>query len=411
MHTICHNKPKIPHTLCQICVHLLRGMAHAIFIYPHLTMKFSRLLFIVFLMIVVGGVWFFLPKSEKVGKVPEERKNVPVMVTTAVEQDVPIWLSGLGTVHAFNKVTIRPRVSGVLDKVDFTEGQIVKAGDVLATIDPRPYQSLLAQATAKAGQTAAQLDNANKESERTGNLVKSGAESRQLLDQLQANVAQLTAQQQADTAAVEAAQLNLDFTTVKAPIAGRTGIRLIDQGNLVTASQEGGLVVISQFQPISVIFTLAQDNLPVIRKRMLGDSSNLVVQALDDNGETLAEGTLALIDNEIDISSGTLKLKATFLNSDQVLWPGQFLNARLLVETRKKAVVVPTQAISSGLNGPFVYHVKDDQTVEPKDVKLGPQVDGVTLIEDGLKPGEKIVLEGQNKLKPGAHISIQSSKS
>lgn len=373
-------------------------------------MKFSRLLVLFLLIVAVGLAWYFFPRAEKNAKAPEGKKTVAVTVVDAAAQDVPIWLTGLGTVQAFNKVTVRPRVSGVLDKIHFTEGQLVKEGDVLATIDPRPYQAMLSQAKAKAAQTAAQLSNANKELERTGTLVKTGAASRQLLDQLEANVAQFTAQQQADAAALEAAQLDLDFTTVKAPIAGRTGVRLIDQGNLVTASQDSGLVVISQFQPISVIFTLPQDSLPAIRKRMLENPAELTVQAMSNEGQVLGEGRLALIDNEIDVNSGTLKMKATFPNNDQALWPGQFLNARVLVEMRKQAVVTPTQVITAGLDGPFVYRVKPDLTVEPRNVKLGPQVGEITLIEEGLQPGEQVVLEGQSKLQPGARISIQPSK-
>jgi len=227
---------------------------------------------------------------------------------------------------------------------------------------------------------------------------------------MEATVAQFSAQEQADEAAIQAAQLNLDFTTVKAPITGRTGLRLIDKGNLVTTNQESGLVVISQLQPISVIFTLPQNNLPAIQKRISQDPSEATVQALTDDGKVLAEGKLSLIDNEIDTSSGTLKLKATFPNSDMALWPGQFLSSRLLVETRKQVLVIPTQAISAGLDGQFVYRVKDDHTVEPRNVKTGPQVEGITIIEEGLETGESIVLDGQSKLQPGSSVSTQSPK-
>ncbi len=385
-------------------------MVQPVFIYPRLTMKFNRLFFLLLFAVGIFLAWRFLPKTGRAVKAREGERSVPVTVVAAADRDVPIWLSGIGTVQAYNKVTIRPRVSGVLDRINFTEGDLVKEGDVLAVIDPRPYESLFAQAQAKVAQTAAQLANANKEVERIGQLVKSGAASRQLLDQLEASVAQFAAQEQADIAARQAAQLDLDFTTVKSPISGRTGVRLIDQGNLVTASQDGGLVVVSQFQPISVAFTLPQDSLPVIRKRMLEEPAGLTVQALTDDGRVLAEGKLALIDNEIDVSSGTLKLKATFPNSDQALWPGQFLSARVLVETRRQAVVVPTQVIKAGLDGPFVYRVKPDQTVEARNVKPGPRVDDITVIEDGLKTGDEIVLDGQSKLEPGARIAIQPSK-
>lgn len=374
-------------------------------------MKFHRILLLVLLVPCGLIAWYFLPLSsgKKVSKAPEGKRPVPVTTVTAATRDVPIWLTGLGTVQAYNKVTIRPRVSGVLDKVNFTEGQMVKEGDVLAVIDPRPYESLLAQAKAKVAQTQALLGNARQALDRVSSLVKTGAESRQVADQLEANVAQFLAQEQADTAAVEAAQLNLDFTTVKAPISGRTGVRMIDQGNLVTASQDGGLVVVSQFQPISVIFTLPQDSLPALRGRMLEKTENPIVQSLNDEGTVLAEGKMELIDNEIDTNSGTLKIKATFPNTEPTLWPGQFLNARVLVDTRKQAVVVPTQVITAGLDGPFVYIVKADKTVEARNVKPGPRVDEITIIEEGLKSGEEVVLDGQSKLQPGAGISIQPS--
>jgi multidrug efflux system membrane fusion protein len=387
-------------------------MAQTVILIHSPPMKFHRIFLLVLLVPCVPIAWHFLPvgSREKAPRAPEGKRPVPVTTVAVTTRDVPIWLTGLGTVQAYNKVTVRPRVSGVLDKINFTEGQIVKEGDVLAVIDPRPYESLLAQAKAKVAQTQAQLGNARQTLDRVNGLVKSGAESRQVVDQMEANVAQFSAQEQADVAAVEAAQLNLDFTTVKAPISGRTGVRMIDQGNLVTASQEGGLVVVSQFQPISVIFTLPQDSLPALRKRILEETEKPVVQSLDDDGRILGEGKMALIDNEIDINSGTLKVKATFPNSELTLWPGQFLNARVLVETRKHAVVVPTQVITAGLDGPFVYIVKADKTVEARNVKPGPRVDEITLIEEGLKSGEEIVLDGQSKLQPDAAISIQPSK-
>lgn len=373
-------------------------------------MKISRSFILLLLVISAVAAWRYFPKSGTTEKAPEKKRPVPVTTAAVSARDVPIWLTGLGTVQPYQKVTVRPQVSGALDQIHFTEGQIVKEGDTLAIIDPRPYESLLAQAKAKVAQTAAQLSNARQNLERVRSLTKSGAESRQLLEEMEATEAQFSAQEQADNAAVQAAQLNLDFTTVKAPINGRTGLRLIDKGNLVTTNQENGLVVISQLQPISVIFTLPQNNLPAIRKRIAEDPSEALVQALTDDGKVLAEGKLSLIDNEIDINSGTLKLKATFPNDDMVLWPGQFLNSRLLVETRRQALVVPTQAISAGLDGPFVYRVKTDQKVEPRTVKPGPQVEGVTIIEEGLENGESIVTDGQSKLQPGTSVSIQSPK-
>jgi multidrug efflux system membrane fusion protein len=374
-------------------------------------MKAHRLIILVLL--ALGGIvgWCLLPlvrvATGSATKGADGTKAVPVTVIAVVTREVPIWLAGLGTVQAYNRVTIRPRVSGVLDEIRFTEGQMVKEGDVLARIDPRPYASLLAQAQAKEAQSSAQLGNARLILDRVTELVKRGADSRQNFDQLAANVAQFTAQEQADAAAASAAQLNLDFTTLKAPITGRTGVRLIDKGNLVTASQDAGVVVISQFQPISVVFTLPQSNLPAVRKRMLETPDLLTVQALKDDGQILATGKLELVDNQIDTNSGTLPLKATFPNTDQALWPGQFLTARVLVETRKQAIVVPTEVIKAGLDGLFVYIVKPDLTVEVRKVSPGPRVDDITVIEEGLTTGEVVVLDGQSKLQPGADIIIQ----
>lgn len=373
-------------------------------------MKFRWYFVLLLAAIGLALLWhFFAPKKNPLPSA-NAQKSIPVTVTSVSRKDVKIWLSGIGTVQAYNKVTVRPRVSGVLDEIHFTEGATVKAGDVLARIDPRPYQSILAQAKAKQAQSTAQLSNARIELDRVTNLLQSGAESRQKFDSLQATVAQYVAQEQADAASVQAAELDLEFTTVKAPISGRTGVRLIDQGNLVTASQEGGLVVITQFQPISVIFTLSQQNLASIQKRTTEDKSPLIAQALTDDGAILAEGKLELIDNEIDTTTGTIKLKATFANTEESLWPGQFVTARILVQTRKQAEVVPTQAIQTGLNGPFAYVVKADKKVEARPLKPGPQVEDITLIEEGLQEGEQIVLDGQSKLQPGASVTVQPTK-
>lgn len=375
-------------------------------------MKFLRTLVFLLLALAAFAAWHFLPKFLP-GKPPAAKagpKTVPVTTTVAETRNVPIWLSGLGTVQAFNTVTIRPRVGGALEEVNFTEGQAVKAGDVLARIDPRPYQSVLDQAKAKRAQSATQLANARRELERVDKLVGTGAESRRRYEELEANVGQLAAQEQADAATVGAAELDLEFTAVKAPIAGRTGVRLIDPGNLITAGQNSGLVVITQLQPVSVILTLPQEHLPAIRKRMLADKTPLTVQTLADDGRMFAEGKLELIDNQIDVTSGTLRLKATFPNDDLALWPGQFVTARVLVDTRNQAIVVPTPVVQAGLDGPFAYVVKADKTVEARNLKAGPRVGEVTVIEDGLKAGEQVVLDGQSKLQPGAAITLQSQK-
>ncbi len=331
-------------------------------------------------------------------------RGIPVVTADVVVRDVPLWLSGLGTVQASNTVTVRPRVGGSLDQVNFTEGQEVKAGDVLAQIDPRPYRAALEQVRSRLVQNEAALANAKRELERIRTLFASDAESRRILERQEASVAQLSAQLKADQAAIEVAQLDLDFTTVRAPIAGRTGVRLVDAGNLVTASQGSGLVVITQVQPVSVLFTLPQHHLPALRRRLQADSTPPAVQAQDDAGAVLARGQLELIDNQIDTATGTVRLKARFANDDLALWPGQFVTALLLVETRQGAAVVPAEVVQAGLDGPFAYVVKADQTVEARAIKPGPTVEGFTVIESGLKAGERVVRDGQSKLQPGARV-------
>jgi multidrug efflux system membrane fusion protein len=329
-----------------------------------------------------------------------------VEIAAAAAHDVPIWLTGIGNVQANNTVTVRPRVSGELKSIHFTEGKEVNVGDVLAEIDPRPYQAALAQALAQLAQSEAQSANDRREFERIKALVATNTESRQLLDQREATLAQSAALVQAAQAAVDNAKLNLDFTTMRAPIGGHTGVRLLDAGNIVTASQNNGLVVITQTRPITVLFTLPQQSFLDIRRGITAAGANnaLPVEALDDSGRVLALGKLELIDNQIDTSTGTLRLKAVFPNDDQTLWPGQFVSARVLVQTLPQALVIPTEAVQPGLNGPFAYVVKADSTVEPRNLTLGPAVEGITVITAGLSAGERVVREGQNKLEPGALI-------
>lgn len=338
-------------------------------------------------------------------------RAVAVVAVDVVQKDVPIWLSGLGNVQAYNTVTLRPQVNGTLQEINFTEGQMVKAGDVLARIDPRSYQSALDKALAGKAHNDAQLANAHLELTRVRALVESEAEGKRLLEQQQALVAQYEAMVKGDEAAIAAAQLDLDFTYVRAPIAGRTGVRMVDAGNLVTANQSAGLVVIAQLQPISVIFNLPQSNLPLVRRQMLTESRALSVQALGEKGVVLADGKLELIDNQVEAATGTVRLKATFTNEDYALWPGQFVTARVLVETRSQSTVVPAEVVQAGIDGPFAYVIKSDQTVEARPLKVGPTVDGVSIIEEGLKSGERVVRDGQSKLQPGAKVTTGARKS
>jgi multidrug efflux system membrane fusion protein len=364
----------------------------------------KRWIFLILLLIGIAAAVWRGRETPAAATNSAEKQAASVVTEKVVESDVPVWLSGIGTVHASNTVTVRPRTSGALDKVGFTEGTLVNEGDVLAQIDPRPYQAALAQAEGKKAQDEAQLANAVLASARFQTLSRTDAVSKQELDQAAAAVSQLTALAKADDAAVQAARLDLDLTTIRAPIAGRTGIRMIDAGNLVTASQAGGLVILTQVQPISVIFTLPQRLLATLSPHIRPNAPPLKVQALTDHGDVLAEGLLELIDNQIDVSTGTLRLKATFKNEEFTLWPGQFVSARVLVETRKGAITVPTEAVLPGLDSQFCYVVKADETVESRPVKTGLVIGSATLIEDGLKVGESIVVTGQGKLKPGAKV-------
>lgn len=362
-------------------------------------------LLVVALLLLAALGWFFF-RSPKSTAAPQSRAVI-VATATAEARDVPVWLTGLGTVQAQNTVTVRPRVSGELRSVNFTEGQPVKAGDILAEIDPRPYQAALDLALAQKAQDEARLTNDTREFERVRALVSTNTESAQILDQRSATLAQSVAAVQAAQAAVDTAKLQLDFTTIRAPIDGHTGVRLVDAGNLVTASQGNGLVVLTQTRPISVVFTLPQQNFLALRRGMtVAGAAPLPVEALTDSGDVIARGKLDLIDNQIDSATGTLRLKATFPNDDQTLWPGQFVNARVLVETLPQALVVPAEAVQPGLNGPFAYVVKPDSTVEARSVQPGPTVNGFVVVNSGLNLGDQIVRDGQNKLEPGALIAV-----
>jgi len=361
-------------------------------------------------------LWHFWSAREQ-PPVARATKPVPVFLVKAAARDVPVWLENFGTVQAFNTVTVRPRVSGTIDSVNFTEGQRVKKGDILARIDPRPYQAALAQAKAKKAQDEALLKNARREFERARGLAEEGGESQRTVDLQEASVAQLEAAVQADQAAVDAAQLDLDFTTLRAPIAGLTGFRLLDAGNTVTANQTEGLVVVTQMQPISLVFTLPQRHLAVLRKRLRAGGEHPLAQALQDGADpdsenrVLATGSLDIIDNQVDSATDNLRLKATFPNEHYELRPGQYVGARVLVEMRKDAVLVPKAALQDGTGGSvFVYVVKADNTVEARVVATGPETGGDIVIERGLAAGELVVREGQNKLRPGMKVEPLAEK-
>jgi multidrug efflux system membrane fusion protein len=330
-------------------------------------------------------------------------RPVPATVGIAERRNVPVYLTGLGTVQAFNTVTVNTRVDGELNKVAFVEGQNVKAGDVLAQIDPRPFQASLALAQATKAKDEALLANARIDLQRFQKVPLGNTQ--QQIDTQAALVQQLVATVDADAANIDAAQVQLDYTTIKAPLSGRTGVRLVDQGNIVHATSTTGLVVITQLQPISVVFTLPQDQLQEVVSQMSATSPPLKVVALGrGDSQRLDEGTLALVDNQIDQTTGSVRLKATFPNKNYTLWPGQYVNAQLLLKTLPQVVTVPSTAIQRGPNGMYVYTVKPDSTVSMQPVDVSEMTNGTSVIDKGLDSGTKVVVAGQYRLEPGSRI-------
>jgi multidrug efflux system membrane fusion protein len=334
-------------------------------------------------------------------------RNPPpaIAVDTAAvgHSDVPIYLDGLGTVQAFYTVTVTARVDGEIQKIGFTEGQTVRKGDLLAQIDPRPNQAAYEIALATKAKDAAMLGNAKLDLDRYILLQPQDLASKQTVDTARANVDQLTAQVQVDQAAVDNARTQLDYTRVTSPIDGRTGIRLIDPGNIVHAAGTTGIVVVTQVQPISVVFTLPEENLSAVGGALA--AGPVQVTTLSRDGSTvLDQGTLTLIDNEIDQTTGTAKLKATFSNTHNSLWPGQYVNARVLVRTERNVLTVPSSAVQLGPNGPFTYVVKGDSTVEVRPLELGAESGGLTVITKGLALNEHVVTSNQYRLQAGVHV-------
>jgi membrane fusion protein, multidrug efflux system len=357
-----------------------------------------------------GLAWHLMHDSAAATIPSAHDASVPVVADVARSQDVPIYLAGIGTVQAFNTVTIRTRVDGQVDKVAFTEGQDVKAGDLLAQIDPRPLQAQLEQAQAQKASHEAQLADAKLDLQRFSSLEKRGAATGQSVDTQRALVAQLEANIQADQAAIDAATVQLGYTTIAAPISGRTGVRLVDQGNIVHATDQTGLVVLTQIEPISLVFSLPEDALPDVARAMAKDS--LKVLAFSRDGKTqLGDGTLALIDNQIDQTTGTIRLKATFPNKDHALWPGQFVNARLYLSVRRDGITVPAAVVQRGPQGTYAYVIKPDSTVEMRPIAVAQLRDGVALVDAGLRAGERVVVDGQYKLRPGARVDTGGDKS
>lgn len=331
---------------------------------------------------------------------------IPVIATAVKMEDVPVYGEGIGTVQASNTITVKVRVDGELTKVVFKEGQEVKAGDVLAQIDQRPFAAALAQAKAARAKDEALLANAKADQERYKVLVPKQAASQQQLDTQSALVAQYQAQIAGDEAAIDNAQIQLDYTTIRAPISGRTGVRLVDEGNIVHANDEGGLVVITQLKPVAVVFTLPQDRLDDMQAAMARGPVTAI--AFRRDGVTrVGEGTVALIDNQISSDTGTLRIKAMFPNEDLKLWPGAFVNVKVLLDTHHNVVTIPAQAIQRGPDGFYVYVVKPDDTVEKRAVTTSGISAGTASIATGLAAGDQVVIDGQYKLIPGARVTVR----
>jgi multidrug efflux system membrane fusion protein len=353
--------------------------------------------------IVAGFVFLRHGKTTTVAGPPK----VPVTVTEAAQRDVPIYYDALGTVQAFNTVAIRAQVTGQIVSINFRQGQDVHRGDVLAKIDPAPFKANFDQSVAKKGEDQAQLIDAEKDLQRFTTLVKKDFETQQNVDLQQAKVDQLKATIDADQGAIEASQTQLDFATIVAPIDGVVGFRQIDLGNIIHPTDANPLTVLTQIKPSQVIFTLPQSDLGAVREAML--HGGVSVLAFDQNDkERLAEGRLLLIDNQIDQTTSTIRLKAEFPNNDERLWPGEFVRTRILITTQKDAVTLPSVAVQRGPDGTYVWVVKQDNTVEQRPITTQTISEDLAIATKGLTAGERVVLNGQSRLDVGTHVDIRS---
>ena len=337
-------------------------------------------------------------------------QTVPVSVAPVLRQDLPVYLVGLGSVTPLNTVSIKSRIDGQLVQVSYKEGQQVNKGDLLATIDPRPYEAQLSQAQAQLFKDQASLRDAQLNYQRFKSLLdESGAMSQQQVDTQKATADQLEGAVRSDQAAIDTVKLNLVYCHITSPISGRVGLRMVDPGNIVHAADQNPMLVITQLQPISVIFNLPEDQLPTVSQRMKG--TTLQVQAFSrDDLTKLATGNLLTIDNQIDQTTGTGKLKAMFNNEDNVLWPNQFVNVHLLLEVRKNSTLVPAAAVLRGPQGTFTYVIKSDSTAEVRPVTVGLTQNNISAITQGLNQGEMVVTDGQDKLQAGTKVQARTVK-
>jgi len=377
---------------------------------------------VVFVIVVLGIFWM---RSRHPSSAPQQAGNpaqgrsggrgrgagfdasrpVPVAVAPVQQQNVPVYLEGLGNIQAYYTVTVHSRVDGELMQVNVREGQFVKKGDELALIDPRPYEAASAQADANKFKDQANLENARRDLQRYEDLYKQGVIAQQQYQTQQSTVAQLEGQVRSDDAQINTAKLNLVYAHIKSPIDGKVGLRLVDPGNIVHASDQNGLFVITQLQPIAVLFTLPEDNLQVVQQHL---KSRLQVQAWSrDDTQLIATGYLETIDNQIDPNTGTFRLKGVFDNHDNALYPNQFVNARLQVYTRQNALTIPVAAVQRGAQGTYVYVVKQDKTVDSRVIKVGLTQGTLAVLDAGLNPGDQVVTDGQEKLQPGSKVEPQ----
>jgi multidrug efflux system membrane fusion protein len=330
---------------------------------------------------------------------------VPVLAATVTAHDVPIYLRGVGTVTAYNNVVVRSRITGQITKITFRQGQTVRKGDLLAQIDPRAFQAQLDQASANRDRDQAQVVNAQANLNRDTQLLAKGFAAQQIVDSETAQVNQLQAAVKSDEAAIESARVNLAYTRLTAPIDGVTGIRQIDEGNIVHPTDATGLVTLTQIQPISLLFTLPETTLSATQQEMAKGSVKVIAYSQDDKTK-LDEGELLLVDNQVIQTTGTIRLRATLPNAKRLLWPGELVNVRLLLRTQHDGLTVPTGAVQQGPTGAYVYVIADDQSVQMRPVIVGQISAGDALIESGLKPNETVVVDGQSRLAPESRVRV-----
>lgn len=362
-------------------------------------------------LVIAGGGAFAV--THKASPRPQQAPapSMPVVAGTVSTQDVPIYLRGIGTVIAYNTDIVRSQIQGQLTQIAFTEGKAVRAGDLLAQIDPHPFQAQLDQVTATRDRDQAQLTNALANLGRYTQLEGKGYATPQLLDTQKAQVAQLQNAVKSDNALIEQAQVQLGYTRLTSPISGITGVRQVDVGNIIHPSDPNGLVVVTQIEPISLIFTLPETDLPQIQQQMAASQTPLKVLAYSqDDKIQLDIGKVNLINNEILQTTGAVQLKAEFPNTAHRLWPGELVNARLLLDTRHNGFTVPAGAVQHGQQGFYAYVIKPDNSVEPRTITVGQTSNGQALIDSGLAAHERVVVDGQYKLQPGSHVTILHGK-